>query len=181
MMMYDVHDPYTAGHGHRTGILAREIALKLGYSEDHAENLELIGMVHDVGKITVPANILSKPTKLEPIEFTLLKAHCHVGYEIFKDFEFPLPIADIILQHHERLDGTGYPQGLTEHQILPESKILAVADVFEAMASRRPYREALGFDEALAELVRYSGTKYCSDSVKALSTLIKDEGYRLEE
>ena len=175
--MVDLRDPYTAGHERRVGLIASAIAREMGWSEDRAKGLELIGLVHDIGKIAVPAEILSKPTRLTPTEYSLIKGHAEAGYEILKDVVFEQPVAEIIRQHHERLDGSGYPQGLKDGQILPEARILAVSDVLESMASHRPYRPALGVDAALAELERNRGTLYDADVVDALLRLIHDKAY----
>ena len=137
-------DPYTAGHQQRVSNLARTIAQEMGLSKDQVEAIRLAGVVHDLGKISVPAEILSKPTKLSDLEFSLIKGHSQTSYEILKDIDFPWPIARIALQHHERLNGSGYPAGLKGDEILIEAQVLMVADVVEAIASHRPYRAALG-------------------------------------
>ncbi|OIQ66817.1 cyclic di-GMP phosphodiesterase response regulator RpfG [mine drainage metagenome] len=139
----------------------------MGLPDETNHGIELAASIHDLGKISVPAEILSKPAKLSAIEFMLLKNHAQAGYDILKDIKFPWPIATIVLQHHERLDGSGYPQGLKAEQILLESRILAVADVVEAMASHRPYRAALGIDSALKEIARGRGTVYDAAVVDA--------------
>ncbi|MGZ4959848.1 MAG: HD domain-containing phosphohydrolase, partial [Methylomonas sp.] len=150
----EARDPYTAGHQRRTAELATAIARKMGLPEEQVNGIHFASIIHDVGKIHIPAEILAKPGKLSAIEFMFIKAHPQAGYDILKHVKFPWPITDIILQHHERLDGTGYPQGLKEGQILLEAKILAVADVVEAMCSHRPYRPALGIGAALEEIER---------------------------
>jgi response regulator RpfG family c-di-GMP phosphodiesterase len=156
----EMRDAYTAGHQRRVAQLAVSIAGDLGLSKDEIHGIHLAAGIHDLGKIRVPAEILSKPGKLTNIEFMLIKEHSQAGYDILKGIEFPWPIATMVLQHHERLDGSGYPQGLKGEQILLGARIIAVADVVEAMASHRPYRAALGTDLALAEIERGRGTVY---------------------
>jgi PAS domain S-box-containing protein/putative nucleotidyltransferase with HDIG domain len=148
----ETRDPYTSGHEGRVAVLARQIAVELGMSADDAEAAEVAGLVHDIGKLSVPAEILTKPSALSAIEFRLIREHSRSGYDILKDIEFKQPIADIVLQHHERMDGSGYPNALTGDQMLPLARVLAVADVVEAMSSHRPYRAALGLDAAIAEV-----------------------------
>jgi PAS domain S-box-containing protein/putative nucleotidyltransferase with HDIG domain len=156
----DARDPYTAGHQRRVAELAVAIAREMGLPEQTVHGIQLAAVVHDLGKIHVPAEILTKPGKLSDIEFMLIKTHPQAGYDILKDVEFPWPIADIVRQHHERLDGSGYPQGLKDGQILLESRIMAVADVVETMSSHRPYRPSLGMDLALKEIERGRGSAY---------------------
>jgi putative nucleotidyltransferase with HDIG domain len=153
-------DPYTAGHQRRVTDLSLAIARKLEYGEDACSTLRTAGMLHDIGKLGVPAEILSKPTALGKIEFELIRTHPQAAYEILADIAFPGPVAEIVLQHHERQDGSGYPKGILGEAILPEARILAVADVVEAMASHRPYRPALGMDAALNEIRAGRGTRY---------------------
>src|SRR5512141_2465621 len=147
----EMRDPYTAGHQRRVAKLASAIAREIGLPENQIEGLYLASVVHDVGKIRIPAEVLSNPGKLSNIEFSLIKLHPQAGYDILKEVDFPWPIAQFVLQHHERLDGSGYPQGLKGDAILLEARIISVADVIEAMASHRPYRPALGIDAALQE------------------------------
>lgn len=156
----EARDPYTAGHERRVGMLAVAIARELGLAEERIHGIRLAASIHDLGKIRIPAEILSKPGKLTDIEFMLLKTHPQAGYDILKDVDFPWPIAMIVYQHHERLDGSGYPQGLKGEAILLESRIMAVADVIEAMASHRPYRPSMGIEIALAEIERGCGIVY---------------------
>ena len=156
----EVRDPYTSGHQKRVAELAMALAREMGLPEERIHGLHLAGVVHDVGKISVPAEILSKPGKLSQLEHTLIQGHAEAGYEILKDIDFPWPIATIVWQHHERFDGSGYPQGLKGEAILLESRIMAVADVVEAMASHRPYRPTLGIEVALDEIERGRGIKY---------------------
>ena len=141
--------------------------------------MEMIGLVHDIGKIAVPSEILTKPSRLTPIEMQLVREHAQAGYDILKDVPFDAPVAEIIRQHHERMDGSGYPRGLQGDDILPEARVLAVADVLESMAAHRPYRPALGLDVAMEELMRHQGTLYDHDVVEAAARLIRDKGYVL--
>ncbi len=173
----EMRDPYTAGHQRRVGQLAIAIARELGLSEKAIHGIGLAASIHDLGKISVPAEILSKPSKLTAIEFMLLRNHAQAGFDILKDIEFPWPIASMVLQHHERLDGSGYPQGLKGDQILLESRILAVADVVEAMASHRPYRAALGTDSALKEIERGRGMVYDAAVVDACQRLFTQKRF----
>ncbi|MEI7823898.1 MAG: HD domain-containing phosphohydrolase [Chlorobiaceae bacterium] len=136
----------------RVGQISADIAREMGWSEEKCNSLQLIGLVHDIGKMSIPSEILSKPGKLSAIEFELVKTHAEQGYQILYDVEFPLPIAEIIREHHERMDGSGYPQGLKGEKILIESRILAVADVLEAMTSHRPYRASLSLEAAIHEI-----------------------------
>lgn len=177
--MIEQRDPYTSGHEQRVGIIAADIACEMGYSAEQCEVLQEIGLVHDIGKISIPAEILTKPTKLSTLEYELIKAHPEKGYEILKNIEFPFPIAEIIYQHHERLDGSGYPRGLKGDEILLEARILAVADVIEAMASHRPYRAGLGIDQALAEIEQGRGISYDSDVVDACLHLFREKNYSI--
>jgi len=177
--MVEQRDPYTAGHERRVGIIAGDIAREMGWPDEKCGDLELIGLVHDLGKISTTAEILSKPGRLSPIEYELVKGHVEKGYEILKDVKFPLPIAEIIRQHHERMDGSGYPRGLKGEQILPEARILAVADVMESMSSHRPYRPALGIEFALKEITDHRGSSYDAIVVDALHRLVREKGYQL--
>lgn len=177
--MVDLRDPYTSGHERRVGIIAADIAREMGWSEDRCQNLQLIGLVHDIGKIAIPAEILSKPTRLTPLEYEMIKTHAEKGYEILKDVEFPLPIAEIIREHHERMDGSGYPRGLKGAEILPEARILAVADVLESMASHRPYRPSLGVEAAIRELETHRGTWFDTVVVDAVLRLIREKNYSI--
>lgn len=177
--MVEQRDPYTSGHERRVGLIAADIAREMGWDEEKCKNLELIGLVHDIGKISVPAEILSKPGRLSTYEIELIKLHAEKGYEILKDVDFPLPIAEIIREHHERMDGSGYPRGLKGDEILIEARILAVADVLESMSSFRPYRPALGIDVALTELESHQDSLYDTNVVNAAVTLIKNKGYQL--
>ena len=176
----EAKDPYTAGHQRRSADLARAIAADMGFSRDRTDFIRIAATIHDIGKIAVPAEILSKPTKLNDIEFGLIRTHSQAGYDILKDVEFPWQVADVILQHHERMDGSGYPQGLKGEDILVEARILAVADVVESMASHRPYRPALGLEAALAEVENNKETLYDADAVDACLRLFREKGFQLE-
>lgn len=153
-------DPYTAGHQQRVSDLARTIATQMGLPKQNIEGIRIAASIHDIGKIAIPAEVLTKPGRLSQNEFAMIQNHVKVAYEIVKEVDFPWPIATIILQHHERLDGSGYPQGLKDHDTILEARILAVADVVEAMSSHRPYRPALGTDKALEEIEKNKGKLY---------------------
>lgn len=167
-------DPYTAGHQSRVAELAHAMAVRVGLSGERLEGLRVAGMLHDIGKIHIPAEILAKPTRLTDLEMGIMRTHSQVGYDILKEIEFPWPVAQIVLQHHERLDGSGYPEGLSGESILPEARILAVADVVEAMSSHRPYRASLGLGPALAEIAAGRGTRYDRNMVDVCVSLFHD-------
>ncbi len=154
----EIRDPYTSGHQQRVTKLACAIAESMDLSENLIEGLRIAGLLHDIGKISVPAEILSKPGKITQDEYNIIKQHCRIGYEILKGIEFPWPVAQIVLQHHEKMNGSGYPQGLIGEEILLEARILTVADVIEAMSSHRPYRAGLGIDKALDEVMNNKST-----------------------
>jgi PAS domain S-box-containing protein len=177
----ETRDPYTAGHQKRVADLARAIAQELAFPPDRVEGMRVAGTIHDIGKIGIPAEILSKPTHLSEIEYSLIQAHAQIGHDILGNIELGWPIGQIILQHHERMDGSGYPQGLKGEDILFESRILAVADVIEAMASHRPYRPALGIDAAILEIEKGKGVLYELSVVEACLTLFREKGYTLKE
>jgi HD-GYP domain-containing protein (c-di-GMP phosphodiesterase class II) len=162
-----VRDPYTVNHQRRVTQIAGTIGVELELSEERLRHLRMAGILHDLGKIAIPSDLLAKPGKLTPLEFDLLKTHPQVAYNILKPIELPGHTAEIILQHHERLNGTGYPRGLKGHEILLEARILGVADVMEAMCSHRPYRAALGMVETLEELSKNKGILYDPAVVKA--------------
>jgi HD-GYP domain-containing protein (c-di-GMP phosphodiesterase class II) len=162
-----VRDPYTVNHQRRVTQIAGAIGLEMELPEERLRNLRMAGILHDLGKIAIPTDLLAKPGKLTPLEFDLLKTHPQVGYNILKPIELPGHTAEIILQHHERLNGKGYPRGLKGHEILLEARILGVADVMEAMCSHRPYRPALGLTETLEELTQNKGILYDPAVVKA--------------
>jgi PAS domain S-box-containing protein/putative nucleotidyltransferase with HDIG domain len=177
----EIRDPYTAGHQRRVANLAQAIAQELGLSPDRAEGIRVAGLIHDIGKMSIPAEILSKPARLSKIEYALIQAHAQIGHDILGDVKFAWPIANIILRHHERMDGSGYPQRLKGDDILLESRILAVSDVIEAMASHRPYRSALGIEAALKEIENGKGVLYDPAVVSACLTLFREKGYALKE
>lgn len=170
----EMRDPYTAGHQQRVADLACAVAGAMGLSEDEIYGLRMASVIHDLGKITVPAEILSKPGRLSDLEYELIKNHVQAGYDILKQIEFPWPLADIILQHHERMDGSGYPNGLNAEDIMPAARILAVADVFETIASHRPYRPSLGMPRALDELRKNRGILYDGRVVDVCLSLIEE-------
>jgi len=174
----ETRDPYTAGHQKRVANLACAIAEEMGLPKEQIRGIYMTGTIHDIGKIYVPAEILSKPGKLTKTEFEMIKTHPEYGYNMLKDIEFPWPVALTILQHHERLDGSGYPQGLSGEDIILEACILAVADVVEAMSSHRPYRPALGIDKALEEVSQNKGKLYDSRVVDACLKLFKEKGFK---
>lgn len=176
----EMRDPYTAGHQLKVTNLASAIAKEIGLSEEKIEGIRVAGAVHDVGKIQVPAEILSKPGQITKMEFDIIKTHPQVSHDILKKIEFPWPIAQIVLQHHERMNGSGYPNGLSGQEILLEARILAVADVVEAMSSFRPYRPALGIERALEEIKNNRGRLYDPDAVDACVKLFSEKGFTFE-
>ncbi len=176
--MVESRDPYTAGHERRVAELATAIGEEMGMAGDDLDALRLAGTIHDIGKIAVPAEILAKPGRLSEIEFKLIQGHPTTGFDILADVDFGRPVAEMVLQHHERLDGSGYPRGLHGADMLFEARILAVADVVEAMSSHRPYRAALGMDVALAEVREHAGAKYDADVVAACARLIEEQGFQ---
>lgn len=176
-LMVEFRDPYTAGHQRRVAELASSIATEMGLPPEKIDSLRIAALLHDVGKIVVPSEILSKPGKLNEFELNLIRSHVEIGYEILKPIEFPWHIKEIIRQHHERLDGSGYPHGLRGDEIILEARILAVADVVEAMTSNRPYRPAYSPEQALEELSRHSGKLYDEEAVTACLNLFKNKGF----
>jgi putative nucleotidyltransferase with HDIG domain len=166
-------DPYTAGHQRRVAELARAISREMGFTEWRQQGMHIMGLLHDVGKMAVPAEILSKPGKISQYEFNIIKNHSRIGFDILDKIEFPWPVAPAILQHHERMNGSGYPGGLQGEQITVEARILAVADVVEAMSSHRPYRAALGLEAALREVQQNSGRLYDPEVVNACLRLLQ--------
>lgn len=179
--MVEARDPYTAGHQRRVADMARAIAKEMNLSDEQIEGIRLAGTIHDIGKISVPAEILSSPRKLSDLEFSLIKTHAQSGYDILKDIEFPWSIARMVLEHHERMNGSGYPNGLTGDKILLESRILSVADVVEAMAMHRPYRASLGLDAALDEITKNRGRLFDPDAVDACLRLFNEKGYKIND
>jgi PAS domain S-box-containing protein len=176
----EVRDPYTAGHQRRVAEIACAIAKEMGLAEERIEEIRMASLIHDIGKIYVPAEILSKPSRLTEIEFSMIKSHPQVAYDILKSVEFPWPICKVVLQHHERMDSSGYPAGLSGEEIIPGARIVAVADVVEAMASHRPYRPALGLDKALEEISKNRGILYDSEVVDACLKVFNERGFRLD-
>lgn len=179
-LMVEMRDPYTAGHQRRVSKLACAIARELGLAKEQIEGIRIAGLLHDIGKISVPAEILSKPGRISEGEFSIIKTHPQVGYEILKGIEFYWPISQIVLQHHERVNGSGYPAGLAGENILLEARILSVADVVEAMSSHRPYRPARGTEQALAEIIQNRRTLYDADLVDACLSVFTKKGFSLE-
>jgi putative nucleotidyltransferase with HDIG domain len=177
----ELRDPYTAGHQRRVTDLSCAIARILGLSEEVILNLSYGSHIHDIGKIYVPAEILNKPGKISAIEFQMIQSHVELGYNIIKEIDFPDVISTMVYQHHERLDGSGYPLGLIGDQILKESRILAVSDVVEAMTSHRPYRPSLGIEAALEEISKFRGQKYDCDVVDACIQLFKEKRFTFSD
>jgi putative nucleotidyltransferase with HDIG domain len=175
----EMRDPYTAGHERRVADIAVAIGREMGLDENRLLGLRIGGLLHDVGKTAVPIEILTKPGKLKPAEFEMIKLHASAGYEVLREVTFPWPVAQIALQHHERIDGSGYPQGLKGDEILLEARIVAVADVIESMASHRPYRAALGVEQALQEVQKHQGQRYDTDAVNAALAVFRLRGYQI--
>jgi HD-GYP domain-containing protein (c-di-GMP phosphodiesterase class II) len=176
-MTVEKRDPYTSGHQQRVAELARAIGREMGLSQDQVEGLAIASAIHDIGKISLPAEILSKPSQLSSLEMGLIQAHSQAGYDILKNVEFPWPVAQIVLQHHERLNGTGYPQGLSGEGILKEARIVGVADVVETMSSHRPYRPSIGLSKALEEISANKGILYDPDVVDACLVLMGEKRF----
>jgi PAS domain S-box-containing protein len=181
MNLSELRDPYTAGHERRVGEIAKAIAIEMGLDENRTKGVQVAGYLHDLGKITIPAEILSKPGKLSPVEYMLIQGHSQASYNVLRNTQFPWPVAVAALQHHERLDGSGYPQGLKGDAILLEARILAVADVVEAMATHRPYRARLGIEPALAEIESGSGRHFDPNVVQACLRLFREKGFTIPE
>jgi putative nucleotidyltransferase with HDIG domain len=171
----EVRDPYTAGHQRRVANLARYIATDMGFSEHQVDGIRTAGVLHDLGKVSVPVELLTKPSRLTEIEFKMIQTHPQVAFDILKEIDFPWPIAQIVYQHHERMDGSGYPSGTSDEAILFEARIIAVADIVEAMVSHRPYRPALGIEEAMKEISRKKGTMYDAHVVDACVGLFRNK------
>jgi HD-GYP domain-containing protein (c-di-GMP phosphodiesterase class II) len=176
----EARDPYTAGHQRRVTDLACAIGAEMGLSDDKIYAIRTAGAIHDIGMISVPAEILSKPGKLTEIEFGMIRSHPQVGYDILKDIDFPWDVARIVLQHHERTDGSGYPRSIRGEDILLEARIIGLADVVEAMASHRPYRPALGVDMALEEISRNRGALYHPEIADSCLRLFRQKGFKLK-
>jgi PAS domain S-box-containing protein len=175
----EMRDPYTAGHQIRSADIARDIAMEMGLDQEKTEGIRLAASIHDIGKLSIPAEILSKPSKLTDIEFSLVKQHSHSGYEMLKNVASPWPLAEIVYQHHERMDGSGYPRNLKGDEIILEARIMAVADVLEAMVFHRPYRAALGIEIAIEEIEKNKGILYDNDVADACLRLFRTKGYSL--
>jgi len=180
-LIVETRDPYTAGHQHQVARLAEAVAHEMGLPAEAAEAIYVAASIHDLGKIYVPAEILSKPGHISDIERGIIRTHPQVGYEILRSIDFPWPIAEIVLQHHERLDGSGYPRGLKDGDIRMEARILGLADVVESMGSHRPYRPTLGMERALAEIRKNRGTLYDAEVVDACLHLIEQGRFAFEE
>jgi putative nucleotidyltransferase with HDIG domain len=176
----ETRDPYTAGHQLRSANLACAIATEMGLSPEKVAGIRMAGSIHDIGKLSIPAELLSKPKKLSEIEFDLIKEHARRGFEMLKDVESPWPLAEIVYQHHERMDGSGYPRKLQGEEICLEARILAVSDVVEAMASHRPYRPSQGIDTALSEIEKNRGIFYDHAVADACLRLFREKGFKLE-
>ncbi|MDD3518397.1 MAG: PAS domain S-box protein, partial [Chromatiales bacterium] len=180
-ILSEMRDPYTTGHEKRVAQIAVAIGAELGFDEHRLEGLRIGGYLHDVGKIIVPTEILSKPGRLSTLEYEMIKGHPQAGYDILKKVEFPWPVAEMALQHHERIDGSGYPQGLEGEDILLEARILAIADVVESIASHRPYRPKRGIEEALAEIEQGRERLYDPEIADACLRAFRERGFRLDE
>ena len=176
-LLVETKDPYTAGHQDRVSQLAQAITIEMGLTEDQQDLVRTASIIHDLGKVSVPSELLSKPTKLSELEFNIIKVHSQAGYNILKDINFPWPVADVVLQHHERMDGSGYPKNLQGEDILLEARILAVADVVEAISSHRPYRPARGINFALDEISKNKGTLYDANVVDACRKLFREKNF----
>ena len=176
---FETRDPYTAGHQRRVADIARHIAVEMKLSEKVIEGIFMAGVIHDIGKICIPTEILSKPVRLSPIEYELIKTHSQIGYDILKTIDFPWPLAEMVYQHHEWYNGSGYPRGLSGEEILLGARILCVADVVEAMSTDRPYRPALGVEAALGEIRSKRGQLFDSDVVDICIKIFKEKNYRL--
>lgn len=177
--LVEARDPYTAGHQERVSQLAFAIATETGMSEDDSEGIRVAGVIHDIGKVYVPSGILTRPGRLSDPEFAIIKMHPQIAYDVLSQIDFPWPIADYVHQHHERLDGGGYPNGLAGDQILPGSRVLAIADVVEAMTNHRPYKPAVGIEAALDEIETNSGRLYDAEAAAACGRLFREQGYEL--
>jgi len=176
----ETRDPYTAGHQRRAAQLGCAIAERMEIPEEEVAGIQMAGFIHDLGKLRVPADILTNPGRLSDHELGIIKTHPQVAYDILKDIDFTWPLADIVFQHHERFDGSGYPQGLAGEDILIEARILGVADVVEAMASHRPYRPALGIETALDEISSHKGTRYAPEPAEACLEVFADGRFSFE-
>lgn len=176
----EIRDPYTAGHQRRVTDLAIAIANEMGQPENVIAGIRMAGLIHDIGKIAVPAEILSKPSKINDLELQLVKTHPEIGYDILKNIDFPWPVADIVLQHHERINGSGYPRKLKKPDIIIEARIINVADVVEAMASYRSYRPSLGIEKSLEQISKNSGILYDDEVVDACLKLFEEKRFKFK-
>ena len=176
----EIRDPYLRGHHQRVSKLATAIAQEMKLPQDKIEGVKIASLVHDVGKVNLPAEIVSKPSKLVEVEFNLVKNHPRTGYEILEKVDFPWPIAEIVFQHQEKIDGSGYPRGLKGDEILIEAKILGVANAVEAMSSYKSYRPALSIDESLTEISKYENILFDPEVVDACLKLFKEKGFKFE-
>lgn len=179
-LMAEIRDPYTAGHQQRVAALACAIARRMTVSAESVRAIELAGIMHDIGKIRIPIAVINRPGDLLDTERELLRIHPKIGYDLLKTIPFPFPVAEIVYQHHERMDGSGYPRGLKGDEILLEARIMAVADVTEAQSSFRPYRPALGLDAALQEIAEHSGSLYDAEVVAVCNAVFREDGFRFE-
>ena len=177
LKVFQLKDPYTAAHQKKVALLSSAIAKEMNLSEGQIESIYIAAMIHDIGKISVPTEILSKPDAINEAEYTLIKSHPEIAFETLKDIESPWQTTEIIMQHHERLDGSGYPLGLAGEDIILEAKILGVADVIEAMSSHRPYRPSLGIDHALEEIVKNKGKLYDPKVVDACVSVFNEKNF----
>lgn len=180
-LAFEVRDPYTAGHHRRVSDLARSIATEMGFDRDMIDGIRIAGSIHDLGKISIPSEILNKPGPLSTIEYKLIKTHPQTGFDILKNIDFPWPVAKAVFQHHERINGSGYPTGMNGTDMIIEAKILAVSDVVEAMASHRPYRRAIGIERAMEEITVNRGTYYDTAVVDACLAVFADNKYTFKE
>ena len=180
MSVLESRDLYTSSHQSRSADLARAIAKEMGLAQKKIEGIRMAGSIHDIGKLSIPAEILVKPTKLTNIEFLMIKEHPRTGYEILKDVESPWPLEQIVYQHHERMDGSGYPRNLKGNEIIMEARIMAVADVVEAIASHRPYRPGLSIEAALEEILKNKGVLYDNTVTDVCLRLFREKGYQLK-
>jgi len=180
VMLVETRDPFMSGHQKRVADLARSIAAEMNFSGDIIDGIGMAGLVHDLGKISIPVEILGQPRQLTNGEYNVVKTHPEIGYQILKDIDFYRPVAIIVYQHHERMNGTGYPQGIRGDDILPEARILGVADVVEAICRHRPYRPASGIDKALKEISQYRDILYDPEVVDACTRLFLEKGFRFK-
>jgi putative nucleotidyltransferase with HDIG domain len=179
-LLCELKDPYTARHQRRVANLSYAIGQEMGLSREDNRGVQVAAVIHDIGKITVPSDILTKPAKLNATEYNLIKSHAKTAYKVLKILKFPWPVAQIVLQHHERINGSGYPNGLSGRDISIQAKIISVADVVEAMVSHRPYRAGLGIDKALEEIKGNSNILYDEDTVDACLRLFSTNKFQFE-